>query len=156
MFFGLCNSPATFQSMMDHIFVIQVGEGWIIIYMDNILICDVTLKGIKDKTRKVLKILKENNLYLKPEKCVFEATRIEYLGYVIEEGKIMMDPVKVKGIVDWPAPTTLRQLRSFLGFCNYYRKFIKKYSDKSQALNELLQKEDPGDGPTNDTEHSKH
>jgi hypothetical protein len=62
---------------------------------------------------------------------------------VIEEGKIMMDPVKVKGIVDWPAPTTLRQLRSFLGFCNYYRKFIKKYSDKNQTLNELLQKEEP-------------
>ncbi len=53
---------------------------------------DVTRTGIKDKTRKVLKILKENDLYLKPEKCVFEATRIEYLGYVIEEGKIMMDP----------------------------------------------------------------
>ena len=120
MFFGLCNSPATFQSMMDHIFVIQVGEGWIIIYMDDILVCDITRKGIKDKTRKVLEILKENDLYLKPEKCVFEATRIEYLGYVIEEGKIMMYPVKVKGIVDWPAPTALRQLRSFLGFCNYY------------------------------------
>jgi len=54
-----------------------------------------------------------------------------------------MDPVKVKGIVDWPAPTTLRQLRSFLGFCNYYRKFIKKYSDKCSVLNELLQKEEP-------------
>ena len=105
---------------MDHIFVIQVGEGWTIIYMDDILICNVTRKGIKDKTLKVLEILKENDLYLKPEKCVFEATRIKYLRYVIEEGKIMMDPVKVKGIVDWPAPTTLRQLRSFLGFCNYY------------------------------------
>jgi len=56
------------------------------------------------------------------------------LGYVIEEGKIMMDPVKVKGIVDWPAPTTLRQLRSFLGFCNYYQKFIKKYLDKCSVL----------------------
>jgi len=55
----------------------------------------------------------------------------------------MMDPVKVKGIVDWPAPMTLRQLRSFLGFCNYYRKFIKKYSDKCSVLNELLQKEEP-------------
>ena len=98
---------------------------------------------MKEKTLKVLEILKENDLYLKPEKCVFEATHIEYLGYVIEEGKIMMDPVKVKGIVDWPAPTTLKQLRSFLGFCNYYRKFIKKYLDKCCVLNELLQKEEP-------------
>ncbi len=68
MFFGLCNSPATFQSMMDHLFMIQVGEGWIVVYMDNILICDITRTGIKDKTRKVLEILKENDLYLKPEK----------------------------------------------------------------------------------------
>ena len=106
---------------MDHLFVIQVGEGWIVVYMDNILVCDVTQTGIKDKTCKVLEILKENDLYLKPEKCVFEATCIEYLGYVIEEGKIMMDPVKVKGIVDWPAPTTLRQLRSFLGLQKVYQ-----------------------------------
>ena len=108
--------------------------------MDDILICNVTRDGIKDKTSKVLEILKKNDLYLKPEKCVFKATHIEYLGYVIEEGQVMMDPVKVKGIVDWPAPTTLRQLRSFLSFCNYYRKFIKKYSDKCC---ELLQKEEP-------------
>jgi len=77
MFFGLCNSPATFQSMMDHIFVMQVGEGWIIVYMDAILICDITRKGIKDKTRKVLEIVRGHSV---PPSANFQFTPASLLN----------------------------------------------------------------------------
>ena len=72
----------------------------------------------------VLQILKENDLYLKPEKCEFEKTKVEYLGMIVSEGKIAMDPKKVAGLLGWPTPTTVKEVRSFLGFGNFYRKFI--------------------------------
>ena len=88
-----------------------------------------------------MKKLQEHDLYLKLEKCEFEKELIEYLGFRMSYGKIEMDPKKIAGINDWPIPTTLKQLRSFLGFGNYYRKFIKNYSDLTRPLNELLRKD---------------
>ena len=113
MFFGLCNSPATFQSMMDSIFEDHLHEKWIIIYMDDILIFSKTKKGLEEQTRCVLQRLRESNLFLKPKKCFFCLEKIEYLGMIIEEGKISMDPTKLKGIRDWPKPKTIKQVRSF-------------------------------------------
>lgn len=141
MFFGLTNSPATFQRMMDNIFLVQTEQGWLIIYMDDLLIAADTLEELEQYTKIVLKILRDNDLYLKPEKCEFAQIRVTYLGFIIERNKISMDPAKVKGIADWPIPKTVKQVRSFLGFCNFYHKFIKKYSDQCQPLNELLQKD---------------
>ena len=141
MFFGLCNSPATFQSIMDMIFMQEASEGWLKKYMDDLLIAAKTEKELQERTMQILCKLKENDLYLKPEKCEFCKTRIEYLGFIISQGKIEMDPKKIAGIADWPTPTTLRQLRSFLGFGNYYRKFIRGYADLTKPLNELLRKD---------------
>jgi hypothetical protein len=118
MFFGLCNSPATFQSIMDAIFAEESALGWLKKYMDDILIAATTKEELEERTLRVLEKLEKNDLYLKPEKCEFCKEEIEYLGFIIAEGKIMMDPKKVAGIADWPVPTTLRQLRSFLGFGN--------------------------------------
>ena len=95
---------------------------------------------LEKHTEEVLQILKDNDLYLKPEKCEFAQEKITYLGFVIEHNKISMDLSKVKGILDWPAPTTIKQVRSFLGFGNFYRKFIRNYSDLAKPLNMLLQK----------------
>jgi hypothetical protein len=141
MFFGLCNSPATFQSIMDRIFSNEALLGWLKKYMDDILIAAKTKEELRERTLIVLKKLKENDLFLKPEKCEFEQTKVEYLGFIISEGKVQMDPKKVAGIADWPVPTTLRQLRSFLGFGNYYRRFIRHYSNVTKPLNELLRKD---------------
>ena len=91
-------------------------------------------------TKQVLQRLRENDLYLKPKKCEFNKEHIEYLGMVIQEGKVTMDSVKVKGIQDWPTPSTVKQVQSFLGFGNFYRKFIKKFSELTQPLNDLLKK----------------
>jgi len=141
MFFRMCNSPATFQSMMDHIFKDKIHHKWVIVYMDDILIFSKTKEDLERITKIVLKKLHDNNLYLKPVKCEFEKTRIEYLGMILEEGKVSMDPTKLKGIKDWPEPTTVKQTRSFLGFGNFYRRFIRKYSDVARPMNKLLQKD---------------
>ena len=145
MFFGMCNSPATFQAMMDDILKDEKHEGWVIIYMDDIFVFTKELLDNICNTRRVLQVLRDNNLYLKPEKCSFWQTKTEYLGLIIKEGKIGMDPTKLKGIADWPAPTTVKQVRSFLGFGNYYRRFIHGYGDLTKPLNDLLRKEEKFD-----------
>ena len=88
MFFGLCNLPATFQSMMDNLFIFETSEGWVIIYMDDIFIFTKEINDNIEKTRHILQRLTDNDLYLKPEKCVFWQTKVEYLGLIIEENKL--------------------------------------------------------------------
>ena len=115
----MCNSPATFQSMMDDIFGDLIDACLVIIYMDDIFLFAKDKKTLEENTKKVLQRLLENDLYLKPKKCEFEKTKIEWLGMIIEEGKISMDAGKLKGIRDWPVPTTVKQVRGFLGFGNF-------------------------------------
>jgi len=129
MFFGLTNSLATFQTMMDALFRNEIASGNIIIYMDNILI--TTTGSLNDHQKKVTDILQklmDNDLYLKPEKCHFSQKEVDYLGVIIGKGEIKMDPIKVQGITDWPTPTIIHKIRSFLGFGNYYKNFIQHYS----------------------------
>ena len=88
--------------------------------MDNILIFAKDKKTLEENTKRVLNRLRKNDLFLKPKKCEFGKTKIEYLGLVIEEGHISMDPGKLKGIQEWPIPTTVKQTRAFLGLGNFY------------------------------------
>jgi RNase H-like domain found in reverse transcriptase/Reverse transcriptase (RNA-dependent DNA polymerase) len=141
MFFGMCNSPATFQAMMDNIFMTMIDNQLVIVYMDNILIFADTKEELERITKLVLEKLREHNLFLKAKKCQFCQTRIEYLGMIIEEGKISMDAVKLGGIRDWPVPTTLKKTWSFLGFGNFYWKFISHYSELARPLNDLTKKD---------------
>src|SRR5271170_2930321 len=122
MFFGMCNSPATFQAMMDSIFEEEVEEGFVIIYMDNVLIFTPTLEKLIEYKKRVMKKMVIHNLFLKAQKCAFHEPKLEYLGLVIEEGKLAMDPVKVKGLAKWPVPKTVKDVCSFLGFGNFYCK----------------------------------
>jgi len=141
MFFGLCNSPATFQNMMNDIFIMETNEGWILIYIDDILIFLKRKEELQKLTLRVLKKLQENDLFANLDKCTFETTEVDYLGMIISEDQIKMDPAKLKGIKDWPSPTTVKQVRSFLGFRNFYRKFIGHYADITQPLNDLAKKD---------------
>jgi len=140
MFFGLCNSPATFQTMMNDIFKELIDEGLVVVYMDDILIFAKTKEELEKATCRVMQILKDNKLYLKKEKCVFEAEKIEFLGLVISENRVEMDPIKVDGVRDWPAPKTVKQLQSFLGFINFYRRFIEGFAKIARPLNDLTKK----------------
>ena len=125
MFFGLTNSPATFQALMNSIFSDLIAAGKVAVYLDDILIFTMTLEEHRKITHDVLNRLRNHDLYLRPEKCVFEQQEIEYLGLVIKEGQISMDPAKVEAVRNWPVPHNLQAVRGFLGFANFYRRFIK-------------------------------
>ena len=140
MFFGLTNSPATFQTMMNEIFIELIDGNVVIVYMDDILIFTETLEQHREIVKKVLEILQANKLYLKAEKCEFEKERIEYLGLIISQGKIEMDPVKVEGVSKWPEPENVKDVQSFLGFVNFYRRFIQDFADIAKPLHELTKK----------------
>ncbi len=147
MFFGLTNSPSTFQTMMNHIFHdlhvkhLQTGT-CIIVYMDDILIATSSmLAAHEDAIHDVLLQLEEHDLYLKPEKCVWETPSVNYLGVILEKGVTRMDPIKISGIADWPTPKTVKDVRSFLGFCNFYQTFIRGFANIARPLNQLTWKD---------------
>ena len=119
MFFGLTNSLATFQTMND-IFHELTNEGHAIVYMDDIMIFSKDIEEHRHMVKRVLSILRKHNLYLKPEKCKFEKEKVEYLGLVVSEGMVEMDPIKVEGVSKWPASGTKTELQQFLGFINFY------------------------------------
>ncbi len=133
MFFGLTNSPATFQMMMNTIFRTEVAQGWLSIYMDDITI-HTKREGQETEQQHVyrhrqyvhhmLSKLEQNDLYLKPEKCNFEQKEIDYLGVIVGNGKLQMDPKKLKGVANWPKPNTPTEIHKFLRFTGYYRYFI--------------------------------
>ena len=155
MMFGLCNSPATFQAFMNDRYRQTIAKhealGTIIrIYMDDIAVA-TKLTGSPDEIKAahvaavsdVLQVASDNDLYFKLEKCVFHAPSIDYLGVILEGGVTRMDPVKIAGIRDWPTPKSIKDIRSFLGFCNFYRPFIKGFSKIARPLNELTRKDVP-------------
>ena len=152
MFFGLTNSPATFQMMMNTIFRKEVAQGWLSVYMDDIAIhtkphpweTNEQHRARHTKlTHHVLDKLEIEDLYLKPEKCAFAQEEIDYLGVIIGKGKLRMDPKKLKGVADWPQPKTVTEVRQFLGFTGYYRYFVEKYSEIARPLLDLTKKTTP-------------
>ena len=138
MFFGLCNSPATFQTMMNEIFRDQIGRNICVIYMDDILIIGETLEELRKNTEEIFNLLKKHNLSVKLEKCEFEKTSVEFLGLIITNGEIKMDHVKLAGIADWPTPQNKKHVQSFLGFCNFYRRFVEGYAKLDKPLTSLV------------------
>ena len=143
MTFGLCNAPATFQAFMNSIFSDLIDNGHLVVYLDDILLFHSNLSDLHTLTHDVLSCLAKNDLYLKPEKCFFDKTSIEYLGVIISEGHIKMDPTKISGITQWPVLKKLKDLQSFLGFCNFYHRFIEHYSAIARPLFALCKKETP-------------
>jgi Reverse transcriptase (RNA-dependent DNA polymerase) len=136
MFFGLTNSLATFQTMMNSIFSEEIAEQWLTVYMDDMAIHtkkrtdETELQHIlchRSYVSRVLAKLLENNLFLKPEKCTFKQPSIEFLGVCIKEGTVHMDDIKVEKVCKWLPPTNLTEVNKFLGFTGYYQYFIKDY-----------------------------
>ena len=141
MFFRLCNSLATFQTMMDDIFDGLIMEGVVVVYLDDILIFMETLEEHQRVTRRVMELLRKNNLFLKPKKCKFEKTEVEYLGVTISQNSVKMDPFKVAGVTEWPTPSNRKEVQSFLGFTNFYRRFIQGFSHLACPLFDLTWKD---------------
>jgi hypothetical protein len=143
MFFGLTNLPATFQALMNAIFADLIAEGKVAVYLDDILIWSSTLEKHRKIIHEVLQCLEEHNLYLWPEKCEFEQSHVDYLRLVISPGNVSMDLVKVQAVRDWTPPTKLKEVRSFIGFANFYRCFIKDFSKICWPLHDLTKKDVP-------------
>ena len=129
MFFGLTNSPATFQMMMNTIFREEMAQGWLTIYMDNMAIHTgpkevETSQQHQDRHRQwvkqVLTTLQKHNLFLKPEKCSFKQKEIEFLGIKVNYRQVCMDEHKVQKAQEWPEPTSVTEVRQFLGFTGFY------------------------------------
>jgi len=137
MYFGLMNSPTTFQTMMDDIFEDLISEGVVVVYLDDILIFTETLDEHRRITHRILELLEKHKLYLHADKCEFEKTTVEYLGVIISHNSVVMDPVKIAGIAEWPTPTNKKEVQSFLGFTNFYRRFIKDFSEHARPLFDL-------------------
>ena len=105
MFFGLCNSPTTFQAYMNHTFLDFIDEGWLIIYMDDMLIHSEDNPALhQERTKRVLQHLCEQRLALKLSKCSFDASEVKYLGLLVSAGAIKMDPTKLLAIKNWNPP----------------------------------------------------
>jgi len=120
MFFGMTNSLATFQTMMNDIFWDLIAEGIMVVYLDDILIFTRTEEEHAKAIRPVLQVLQEHKIFLRLEKCEFCKEQIEYLGLVILENKVSMDPVKVAGVREWSTPENKTDVQAFLGFVNFY------------------------------------
>ena len=140
MFFGLTNSPATFQTMMNDIFREEIAEGWVVIYMDDILVFSKDKKQHQEQVKRILGKLRQHQLSLKAEKCYFDKEEIDFLGLIITEKGIRMDPNKVKAVTTWPTPTMKRELQQFLGFVNFYRRFVKGFAKIAKPLTKLTGK----------------
>jgi hypothetical protein len=141
MYFSLTNSLATFQRMMNEIFQDLITEGVISVYLDDILIFTNSLEKHRQITCLVLDRMREHKLYLRPEKCEFEKTRIEFLGVIISHNKVEMDLVKIAGVADWPTPSNKKEVQSFVGFVNFYQRFIPGFSHHVRTLFDLTMKD---------------
>ena len=125
--FDLTNAPADFQCFINDV-LHPFLDAFCIAYLDNIRIYSETLEEHQAHIMKVLETLSKVGLHLKPEKCEFYKTEVKYLGLIISADGIQMDQKKVKAVVEWGSPKNLHDLRTFLGFSNFYRRFILGYS----------------------------
>ena len=125
---------------MNNSFHDMIAEGWLVIYMDNLLIYSPDTTLHKERTKCVLQRMTELDLHLKLEKCKFATDEVEYLGMIVKPGQLAMDPVKLDGIASWPTPTKVKDVRSFLGFANFYQRFIPDYSNVARPLIDLSKK----------------
>ena len=149
--FGVCNAPTSFQNMMDDILATEIRQGDTKGYIDDVIVGtrpDPSGKLNDDqyheeRVRQVLQRFREEKLFLKAEKCTFSEKTVEYLGFIISGDSIMMDPTKIDAITSWPIPTSLTQVRSFLGFTNFYRRFLNDYALIARPLNDLMKKDVP-------------
>ncbi|ESK84882.1 reverse transcriptase-rnase h-integrase [Moniliophthora roreri MCA 2997] len=140
MFFRLSNLLVTFQAFMNDILSDFIDEGWCVVYMDDILLFSTNEADHQEQTERLMHQIQKHDLYFKPEKCKFDVTEVVFLGMVIWLGYVTTDPIKLAGIAEWELPKTVKGVHAFLGFRNFYRKFIGRYTQLTQPLNNLTKK----------------
>ena len=140
MFFGLTNSPATFQMMMNELLRDLINIGKVAVFIDNIIV------GMEDEERhdklvaEVVKILEKNDLYVKPEKYKWKMREVGFLGVVIGLEGIKIEEEKMKEVLDWPTPKCVKDVQKFLGLANYYRQFMQSFVFIARPLHNMVRK----------------
>ena len=137
--FGLCNAPAAFQRWINEV-LMEYIDVCCIVYLDDVLIYSNTRLGHQRDVENILKAIQKSGMKIKPSKCEFHKKETEYLGYIISEKGIKADPVKAQAIWDRTAPKTKKEIQCFLGFCNFYRRFIEGFSRTAKPLYDRTQK----------------
>jgi RNase H-like domain found in reverse transcriptase/Reverse transcriptase (RNA-dependent DNA polymerase)/Integrase zinc binding domain/Chromo (CHRromatin Organisation MOdifier) domain/Integrase core domain/Retroviral aspartyl protease len=140
MNFGYCNAPSVFQNFMNDIFHDMLDK-CIVIYLDDLLIYTKEGENHDDIVKEVLRRLRLHGLYAKPEKCRWGVDEVDYLGLLVSNNRVRMDKEKVKAILEWKEPQNVHDVQSFLGFANFYRRFINGYSKRAKPLTRLLKKD---------------
>jgi len=141
MFFGITNSPAMFQAMMNEILRDMINEGKVAAFVDNVLVGTEMEERHDEIVEEVLRRLEENDLYIKPEKCAWKVRKIGFLEVVIGPSGIEMEKEKVDRVLSWPEPRNMKDIRKFLGLTNYYRRFIQNFAQVARPMNVLMRKD---------------
>jgi len=140
MFFGLTNSPATFQAMMNDLLRDLVVEEKVAVFIDDVMVATETEEGHDEIVEEVLKRLEENDLFVKLEKCVWKVREVGFLGVIIGKDRIRMEKEKVQGVIEWLVPRYIKDVQKFLGLANYYRRFVKDFAMIAKPLHETMRK----------------
>jgi len=141
MFFGLTNSLATFQAMMNKLLRDLINTGKVAVFIDNIIVEMETEEGHDELVAEVIRRLEENDLYVKLEKCKWKVREVEFLGVVIGPEGIKMEKEKVKGVLEWLTPRCVKDVQKFLGLANYYYRFIEGFAMVARPLHDLVKKD---------------
>ena len=144
--FGLTNGPATFQNFINDTFLEYIDE-FLIAYLDDLFVYSETMTDHRKHVRKVLQKLREAGIQADVDKCEFHVTETKFLGVVVGRNGIKMDPTKIEAVVEWAIPRHLKQVQAFLGFINFYRRFIKDFSKIAKPLVHLTRKTNHSIGP---------
>ena len=138
--FGLTNAPGTFQSVMNEVLGDVIGK-FVLVYLDDLVIFSKNAEGHVEHVRIVLGLLRRHKLYAKLAKCTFMQSELKFLGHIVGAQGLQVDPKKVAIVQDWPVPTGVALLRSFLGLANYFRKFVQGWSALVAPLQRLTKKD---------------
>jgi len=141
MFFGLTNSPAMFQAIMNDLSRDLVVEEKVAVFIDDVMVAMETEEGHNEIVEKVLRRLEENDLFVKPEKCVWKIREVGFLGVIIRENRVRMEKEKVQRVIEWPVPKSMKDVQKFLELANYYRQFVKDFAKIVRPLHEMMKKE---------------
>ena len=137
--FGLTNAPAMFMDLMNRVFRRYLDK-FVVVFIDDILIYSSSEEEHKRHLRMVLQTLREHQLYAKLSKCEFWLREVVFLGHIISSEGILVDPKKVEAVLKWERPSTITEIRSFLGLAGYYRRFIEGFSTIATPLTRLTRK----------------
>ena len=141
MFFRLTNSPAMFQTMMNDLLRDLVVKEKIAVFIDDVMVVTETEEGHDEIVEEVLRRLEENDLFVKPEKCIWKVREVGFLGVIIGENRVRMEKEKVQGVIEWPVPKSVKDVQKFLGLTNCYRQFVKDFAKIARPLHEMTRKE---------------